>query len=126
MDLYRYFHPHHNPRLRNVPLRLQELAELQQAASEFRKALKRAEIRTDDSSCELIDAEHFSKMIEAVDYILDMVSKLTDKHPGDDLNQMKKMIEERKDAPGWENWTRLLGQRIISLENSSAKKAINS
>ena len=35
MDLYRYFHPHYNPRLRKVPLRLQELAELEQKQSEL-------------------------------------------------------------------------------------------
>lgn len=126
MDLYRYFHPHHNPRLRNTPLRLQELAELQQAVSELRKAIKRAEIRSEDSVDAVINSSYFSQILEATDYILDALTKLTDKHPGDELPQLKKMIEERKDAPGWENWTRLLSQRITALEKSRTPEVVNS
>lgn len=126
MDLYRYFHPHHNPRLRNKPLRLQEIAELQQSVSELRKAIKRAEIRSESAGDETINSSYFSQILEATDYILDVLTKLTDKHPGDEIEQLKQMIEERKDAPGWENWTRLLNQRITALEKSRNAEVANS
>jgi hypothetical protein len=46
MDIYRYFHPHHNPRLRTTPIRLQELNELEEAARELRRAIERAGLRS--------------------------------------------------------------------------------
>lgn len=46
MDLFRYFHPHHNPRLRSKALRAQELGELELAALELQRALERARVRT--------------------------------------------------------------------------------
>jgi len=112
MDLYRYFHPHHNPRLRNVPVRLQELAELEQSASELRKALKRAEIRTENSPIGGIRKEHFSEILVALDYIVESLETLREAHPGDSQRTMLQILKERENSPGWENWARLLHQRL--------------
>ena len=112
MDLYRYFHPHHNPRLRNVPLRLQELGELEQAAVELHKALKRAEVRTGEAATGPIKKEHFNQIRVAMDYVVESLGTLSGAHPGDESDTMEQMLDERKDAPGWENWARLLKQRL--------------
>ena len=68
MDLYRYFHPHYNPRLRNVGVRLQELGELEQAAMELHKAIERAEIRSEISPIGNIKKEHFAEIVCALDF----------------------------------------------------------
>ncbi len=149
MDLYRYFHPHHNPRLLRTPLRLQELGELEQAASELKKAIRRAAIRsenasknstqdlfTDPSDEELllptphersveqriretesprIQLERLTEILEALEFVVDSLSGLSDQHPGDESATMRALLSERVDAPGWENWTRLLEQRLELL-----------
>lgn len=115
MDLYRYFHPHHNPRLRNVPLRLQELGELEQAAIELKRALERAELRAEITGIGGIKKEHFSDVLVAIDYIAESLSTLTRAHPGDSLETMNQLLKEREEAPGWENWVRLLRQRLRTV-----------
>lgn len=115
MDLYRYFHPHHNPRLKDVPVRLQELAELEQAAIELRSALRRAEIRTQHAPVGGIECSHFSEILVAMDYIVESLSTLSTAHPGDAVETMLNVLKERKDAPGWENWCRLLQQRVKNV-----------
>ena len=115
MDLYRYFHPHHNPRLRNIPLRLQELCELQQAALELSKAVRRAEVRTDQCPCGQIRKEHLAEIRSALEYAVDALTTLTEAHPGDGQNVLEEMAKEREEAPGWENWTRLLSQRLHTM-----------
>ncbi|MFN8391008.1 MAG: hypothetical protein U0136_12025 [Bdellovibrionota bacterium] len=132
MDLYRYFHPHHNPRLKNIPLRLQELAELEQAATELKRALERAKLRATDHPVGGIRKEHFGEILIAMDYVVDSLSTLTKAHPGDESETMAQLLKERVDAPGWENWARLLEQRILiagqyesvpeSLSRSSSSK----
>lgn len=112
MDIFRYFHPHHNPRLRSVPLRLQEVAELEQAALELKKALQRAQIRTESSPVEPIHGEHFNEIISAMHYVLDSLHTLHEAHPGDDFETVARLLEERKNTPGWENWVRLLQERM--------------
>jgi hypothetical protein len=112
MDLYRYFHPHHNPRLRKHPLRLQELGELQLAACELHKAIERAEIRSANSPLSPITEEHFAELARAMEYVTDTLGILTNAHPGDDLPTMKELMQEREEAPGWESWVRLLKQRL--------------
>lgn len=121
MDLYRYFHPHHNPRLRHVPLRLQELSELEQAAIELKKALQRAEIRAASASIGGIREEHFAELVLAIDYIVESLHTLGKAHPGDSLEIVSQLLEERKDTPGWENWSRLLHQRLHFLESDHAR-----
>ena len=116
MDLYRYFHPHHNPRLRKTPLRLQELGELEQAALEMRNALKRAQVRTNNANCELLDPEEFDYPIQAIEFLVDALHAMTNQHPGDSTETMAELLEERRCAPGWENWSRLLAQRLRLTE----------
>ncbi len=112
MDLYRYFHPHHNPRLRSVPLRSQELAELEQGAIELAKALKRAQIRSGNAPVAGFATERFALVLEAAQFIVDSLSAISRSYPEDDLGVMRQLLSERKDAPGWETWTRLLKQRL--------------
>jgi hypothetical protein len=112
VDLYRYFHPHHNPRLSNVPMRLQELSELEQAAIELQKAVKRAEIRTSHVSFGPIAEDHFSEISSALDYVILSLSLMRKAHPGDGLRTLAQMLSERKRSPGWENWSKLLEQRL--------------
>lgn len=122
MDLYRYFHPQHNPRLQKTPVRLQELGELEQAAIELTKAVKRAEIRTSQSSIGAIRAEHFSEVLQALNYVVNSLSELTNAHPGDDLETMMKLLKEREEAPGWENWAKLLRQRLTLMQEYESKE----
>ena len=122
MDLYRYFHPHHNPRLRNVSLRLQELCELKQAAEELKRAVERAEIRAENSENGPIRRDHFSEILVALDYAVESLDVLENAHEGDSEQTMCDLLNERKDAPGWENWGRLLRQRLEIL-NLPEKKS---
>lgn len=112
MDLYRYFHPHHNPRLLATPVRLQEFAELEQAAIELKRALERAELRTAQHPVGGINAGHVNGLIVAMNYVVESLSTLTHAHPGDSQETMREILREREDAPGWENWSRLLRQRL--------------
>ena len=116
MDLYRYFHPHHNPRLRNTPLRLQELGELTQAANELKRALERARLRSEDHPIGGIREEHFSDILVAMSYVAESLSTLTQAHPGDEHSDMFQLLRERQNAPGWENWSRLVQQRLNILD----------
>lgn len=112
MDLYRYFHPHHNPRLRIVPLRMQELGELEQAATELERALERAALRADNVPVGPISSEHFEQVLIAARYLVDSLKTLTRAHPGDTPEAMTKLLDERAEAPGWETWARLVRQRL--------------
>lgn len=112
MDIHRYFHPHHNPRLIHTPLRLQELSELEQAAIELKKAIVRSQIRTAQAPVGPIREEHFSDIIVALDYAIESLDTLTKAHPGDDPDLLAQMIEERRNSPGWETWSQLLRERL--------------
>lgn len=114
MDLYRFFHPHHNPRLRNTPLRLQELGELEQAARELGRALHRAEVRTDVAPVGKMNKEHLAEIRVALDYVVESLSILVHAHPGDDVEMVMHMAEERQDSPGWETWSKVVRQRLQS------------
>jgi len=116
MDLYRYFHPHHNPRLKSTPLRQVELSELLQAAIELKRAVERAEIRTGNAPCGAIEKEHFGDALVALDYVVETLHILTRAHPGDHFDGMTQLLTERQNAPGWENWTKLLKERLSILE----------
>ncbi|MCB0344789.1 MAG: hypothetical protein KDD66_06720 [Bdellovibrionales bacterium] len=124
MDLYRYFHPHHNPRLRSKPVRQLELAELEQAASEMHKAVRRAQIRTTNAPAGPIRAEHFEEMLIALNYLLETLGTLNDAHPGDDTSEMYELLAERAEAPGWESWTQLLRQRLELLKSSAPQPEV--
>lgn len=115
MDLYRYFHPHFNPRLRNVPVRLQELLELQQAATELRKAIERAELRAESCNSGALHSDYLSEIAAALNFASDALGEIIKAQPEDDVQTMVDMLEERKDAPGWESWSRLFAERVKLL-----------
>lgn len=117
MDLYRYFYPHYSPRLRNVPLRLEELSELKLAAEELRKALERAEIRSETAPTPPIRKDHFSEILVAINYVADSLATLEKAHPGDGDKVLEDLLNERKKLPGWEKWAELLQQRLNSVVN---------
>ena len=97
-------------------MRLQELAELEQAAIELGKALKRAHIRSGKAPIASINEEVFSKVLQAAQELVENLSDLTSSHPGDDLTTMKQLLRERNEAPGWETWVKLLRQRLSLMQ----------
>jgi hypothetical protein len=112
MDIYRFFHPHHNPRLHSTPVRQQELCELLQAASELKKALQRAQKRTERRAAGRILPQHFGDVIKGVTFIEQSLETLCDAHDGDTRTELIEMIHERAESPGWETWTSLLEQQV--------------
>ncbi len=112
MDIYRFFHPHHNPRLHNTPLRQQEISELEQAASELRKALERAKQRTQRRAIAPLFSEHFTDIIKAMKFVESSLQMLCDAHPGDSHEDMRELINERNEFTGWEAWTSLLREQV--------------
>lgn len=114
MDIYRFFHPHHNPRLHSTPLRQQELSELEQAAAELRKALERAEHRTSRKTIPPIMREHFTDIIKAMMFVENSLQTLCDAHPGDSKASLLDLIHERSGFSGWDAWTNLLTEQIVS------------
>jgi len=112
MDIYRFFHPHHNPRLHSTPVRQQELSELEQAASELRKALERAQQRTVRKAAAPILPSHFVDIIKAMRFVESSLETLCDAHPGDSRSHLLDMINERSAFSGWEAWTTLLSEQV--------------
>ena len=112
MDIYRFFHPHHNPRLHNCRLRQQELSELEQAAAELRKALERARQRTARRPVSRILPEHFNDVLRAIKFVEASLQTLCDVHPGDSESEMMELIRERSEFTGWESWTALLKEQF--------------
>ena len=112
MDIYRFFHPHHNPRLHSTPLRQQELIELEQAASELRKALERARKRTVRRAPGRIVPEHFDDIIKALVFVESSLQTLSDAHPGDNINALIEILNERASFSGGEAWTSVLKEQI--------------
>jgi hypothetical protein len=106
MDIYRFFHPHHNPRLVNTALRYTELSELLQAAVELRKALERAQQRTSRQSKPPILPEHFTDIIKAQRFIEASLQTLCEVHSGDSEEELSGIAAERTSSSGWESWTR--------------------
>lgn len=128
MDIYRFFHPHYNPRLLNSPLRFQELGELLLASNELKKAVKRANIRErrnsfEKHSPEFTDnlqayspSEKLEQVAEALEFIVSTLSSLRATHKGDDITAMHSLMKEREKAPGWENWAHLLKERFDCIQ----------
>lgn len=114
MDIYRYFHPHHNPRLFSTPLRQQELSELEQASSELRKALERARLRTERGTPSRILPSHFDDLLKAVKFIESSLQTLCDAHEGDTLEILKELVAERRGLGGWETWARIVTEQLAS------------
>lgn len=120
MDIYRIFHPHHNPRLLKVPLRQHELSELEQVASELRYALKRARQRCVSSQASSIRGEHFDELIRAALFIECTLDRLIDSHEGDSESILLDLVHEREEFPGWENWANIV--REYNARKSSEKE----
>lgn len=112
MHIYRFFQPHHNPRLLNTPLRQLELSELEQAASELRKALERAKQRCERRAIAPIMPAHFTDLLKAMQFVESSLQTLCDAHPGDQPTILLEMIHERSDLAGWETWTALLNEQL--------------
>lgn len=121
MDIYRFFHPHHNPRLHSTPLRQQEISELEQAASELLKALERAKQRTKRRTTPPILPEHFLDVIKAMRFVESSLQTLCDAHPGDTPEAIQELILERSQMSGWEAWTSLVNQQIQYSQDQDAK-----
>jgi hypothetical protein len=123
MDIYRYFHPHHNPRLNSTPLRQVELVELEQASSELKKALIRARSRLEKGTTPPLLPSHMSEVIKAIDFVVNSLQTLCDAHPGDNEEELKKIVEERSPLSGWETWASLLEEQLgaAQLKTESAK-----
>ena len=131
MDIYRFFHPHHNPRLLGTAPRQQEISELEQAGAELLKAVQRAQQRSTRRPVAPILPQHFSDIIKALQFVVSSLSTLCDAHPGDTLEELGDLIAERADLPGWSNWTNLVREQIAfsgdlgeaaELPTSNAKK----
>lgn len=123
MDLYRYFHPHHNPRLRKTPLRLIELGELQQATVELKNALQSAFLRATNSPTTAVTPENVGQLLVALDYVIESLGTMGQHHPEDSIESLHEMLRERKNAPGWENWSTLLQERLLLLEEQNLRRA---
>ncbi len=121
MDLYRFFHPHHNPRLRQKGLRLQEISELEIAAKELHRALKRASLRMSSSESKISNPEISTQLLDSaadsVELAYEFLQNLTEAHPEDRISDLKNLLEERKSAAGWEAWTNLLTERLRSYND---------
>ena len=120
MDIYRFFHPHHNPRLHSTRLRQQELSELEQAASELRKALERAKLRTARNPAGAIVPAHFRDIIKAMNFVEASLQTLCDAHDGDDYQTLCELIRERSQLSGWEAWTSLLQEQLATQREDEA------
>lgn len=126
MDIYRFFHPHHNPRLHSTPLRQQELGELEQAASELLKALERAMQRTSRKPVAPILPQHFTDLLKALRFVVSSLQTLSDAHPGDSPEALLDLINERSQLSGWESWTALLNEQLESDYGSGKLRATGS
>ena len=115
MDLYKYFQPHHNARLRQKALRHQELGELLEGALELGKACERAALRQSETPTAEISKEQFTNLLSSLHQSVQILTEMSDAHPGDEKSDLLKLIEERSEIAGWENWARILNERLKSL-----------
>jgi hypothetical protein len=130
MDIYRFFHPHHNPRLHRTSLRQLELCELEQAAAELRKALERARERARRRPVAPIMSEHFNDLIKAIRFAEVSLQTLCDAHPGDSPETLQEMVQERSELSGWASWANLLEEQVqgaaAAAENPDSLKKTGS
>jgi hypothetical protein len=118
MDLYKFFHPHHNPRLNSVSIRYAELSELLQATTELRKALERAQHRTSKAPCYPILPEHFLGAIKASKFLEAALQAICEAHPGDSTDVLKEVVRERSNLSGWDAWTRIARETLVDRQES--------
>lgn len=125
MDIYRFFHPHHNPRLISTPVRQIELVELEQAASELKKAISRAQSRMEKKPVSPIMPSHFIDIIKAMDFVARSIQTLCDAHPGDSQSELVELVSERTGCNGWETWATLLQEQLETVENETLPISAN-
>lgn len=125
MDIYRFFHPHHNPRLHSTPVRQQELGELEQAAAELRKSLERAKKRAERRPSPPILPEHYTDIIKAARFVEVSLRTLYAAHPGDSKMTLLDIIAERSEFAGWESWASLLREQLGCFEKDADGLAID-
>lgn len=118
MDLYRFFHPHHNPRLKAKRLRLQEISELELATKELLRALRRASLRINLSDSEE-STENLFTCINALEIANISLNEMLDIYPEDTDLDLKDLLKERLSAPGWETWTRLVSERLQNIQEEN-------
>ena len=112
MDIYRFFHPHHNPRLLKKAVRQVELMELQQASAELRKAVERARQRVGLNPTAKLLPEHFSEIVKALRFAEESLQTLAQTQAGDKPQSMVDFVEERRGLKGWEEWSKLLVEQL--------------
>jgi len=122
MHIYWFFHPHHNPRLHSTPLRQQELSELEQAASELRKAVERAQQRTSKKPVAPIMDLHFNDIVKALLFVENSLQTLCDRHPGDSPDDLGALAAERSDFSAWKNWAALIEEQLRAQNEVSAEE----
>jgi len=124
MDIYRFFHPHHNPRLNSTPLRQVELVELEQAASELKKALLRAKFRLEKGTTPPLLPSHMTDIIKAMDFVNSSLQTLCDAHPGDTQEELGTIAAERSPMSGWETWASLVEEQLgfAKIASDSSEK----
>ena len=112
MDIYRFFHPHHNPRLRSIKLRLQELTEISLAVKEIDRVLKRTKRRLlhNETSLNLIE-----DTINAINLAYELLETNIRNYPEDTPEDLEQMLKERLQAPGWEAWCKLVESRLAYI-----------
>lgn len=123
MDLYRFFYPHHNPRLRTVKLRLQELTEISLAIKEIGRVLNRSKRRIGADESYL---ENMEDTINAIDLAHSIIETTIRNYPEDTPEDLECMLKERIGAPGWEAWCKLVDSRLdyIKSERNSRLNAL--
>ena len=140
MDLFRYFKPHHNPKLHDIPPRSQEFFELLQAAKEFSLAVQRAQVRIESSSkirqngiMKIVDHDTNEKIknqlgncVLSLNFIESALSHIIEKIPPDSLGDLEDLIKEREGLVGWENWVMLLKESLSSMNDSKFKSGTSS
>ena len=91
-------------------MRLQELAELELAAVELKRALERARMR--ESVDGAVGGNRLEYLLQNMEAVILGLKAMVESHPGDSASDMEELLQERKMAPGWENWITLLKQRL--------------
>ncbi len=104
MDIYRFFHPHFNPRLLNIPIRQQELNDLEQAACEFKKASQRLIQRFKRHPLKELKLRRLKKLMRLAENLESELKLLQNEHPGDTPSTLKEMVLERFNCTGWLAW----------------------
>lgn len=115
MDLYKYFQPHHNARLRQKALRHQEIGELLEAALELGRACERAALRQSELAVPELGEEQFENLLLSMHNAVQILTAMAEAHPGDEKVDLEKLLEERAELSGWENWSRIMRERLNSI-----------